>query len=220
LLRKLYLKNQAIPVPIPINTFAEAIRWIESDLLKPNHVITSINLDGVEIDIDSGDRERGFMPLTEKSRLCVKIETPKELALQAIDAACGLATVINSRLKPLAVKCWQLGRNEIPADMKHISSDLELIYQLVEHTMGFVDASHVDTAPIQGIVILLKKVHKALQDAYFKSDWRLYARLLLNRLEPLILDFILEAEGLQLRVFAIDEDHGNGGWSSASPSSA
>ncbi len=217
MLKKIFFGNKAVPVPIPINTLAEAIDWVETTFIKKGQMITNVILNDQEINVDDIDPKLGATALSSDSRLMIKIETPKELALQIIDATRDLASVIDSRLKPLAVHCWQLSPNELPTEIKHINTDLDLIFELVDHLMGFVDRTHIDTAPVQGIVLLIKRVHKALDEAYKRRDWQSYARILLNRLEPLIKDMVVEAEGLQLRIFSIDESEINSETERSSP---
>jgi len=115
-----------------------------------------------------------------------------------------LASVIYSGLKILAVECWQSKPIDKPRELSGIAGDVELILDLVSHSAGLIDPTTIETAAINGIAVMLKRDSKSLQLAISNSDWKASARILLNRVEPLLNDLISETESLQIKVMALN----------------
>jgi len=208
MLKKIQVNGRTVPVPVPVTTLAEALHWIAETLLVQGKIITRAILDGNELEDFSGDHpEFKRIPLPSTAVLMVQIDSPIELCIQTLEAIRNLATVVNRGLKLLAVESWQAKPNDKPKDIEGLEKDLGLILGLIDHFSGIVDREHIDFAAIQGIAIMMQQTSVGLQMACSNSDWRSYARLLLNRMEPLIKDLLLESEAVQVRLLALANDY-------------
>jgi hypothetical protein len=164
-------------------------------------MVTRVLLNDVLV-TDHGDLgSAGAATLDESSKLEVQIDSPVELTAQTIDAMRNLASAISGGLKTLAVACWQARGNNRPKELDSIAADLNLICELLDHIGGLIDASYREVAAIQGIAGLLRRVLVQVGMARANSDWKGCAKLLLNRLEPLLQELSGEAEALQQRLF-------------------
>ncbi len=209
MLKSVLINNKKIPVPVPIMTLDQALTWVEEVLVQEGHTITRIELDGRVLTDGYDDSENlGASRLTKDSILILQIDSPIELAIQTIEAIRNLASVVNTGIKKLAVDCWQAKPIDKPEGVDDVSIDVELVLELLDHSAGIIDPTTVETAAINGIATLLKRELVSIQMAISNSDWRAAARILLNRLEPLFNDLIYETEELQIKVRAIQSDHG------------
>ncbi len=199
MLKRVIINAKKVPVPVPVKTLADALRWVEETLVPAGHTVTRVALDERVVG-DNVTPEQLAAQLTDASKLEIQIDSPVELTVQTIDAMRNLAAVILSGLKVLAVECWQARAQARPSELDSVTNDLELILDLIAHVAGLIDPLHVDAAATQGIAALLKRVLVGLKMAKANSDWKACARLLLNRLEPLMRDLVVEAETLQIRI--------------------
>jgi len=207
MLKKLLLNNRTLPVPVPLRTLAEALSWVESALVPPGHTLTRVVLNGRVI--CSGLAEAGSLPLAdagqrldERTRLEILVDSPVDLSIQALDAIHNLASVVLGTLKPLAVGLWQSKPIDRQPEVETVRGDLRLVLDLMNHLFGLVDAGNADAAALQGIATMLARVETGLQMARANSDWRGVAKILLNRLEPLLKELVVEADSMQVRVLA------------------
>jgi len=192
-------------VPVPVKTLTQALQWVEDTLVPDGHTITRIELDGrILTDGFEDDENLGESIMTSESLLVIQIDSPIELAVQTMEAINNLASVIYSGLKILAVECWQSKPIDKPRELSGIAGDVELILDLVSHSAGLIDPTTIETAAINGIAVMLKRDSKSLQLAISNSDWKASARILLNRVEPLLNDLISETESLQIKVMALN----------------
>lgn len=205
MLKKLLLNNKLVPVPVPLKTLREVLKWTETTLLKSGHTITRVILNGSTVGlekIEQGTAAELDAILDERSKVEVRMDTPNDLAVQTLDAIHNLASVVVSGLKPQAVSCWQAKPNEHPSDVDTVHGDVKLILDLIEHLSGLMDTKQIEAAAVRGIETLLKRSEVGISMAIANSDWRACAKLFLNRLEPLLKDLIAEAETLQIRILA------------------
>jgi hypothetical protein len=207
MLKRVFINNKKVPVPVPIRTLGEALRWVDTTLVPAGHTITRVALndrvlgDFATIAAHEGERpDLAQQSLTDESRLEVQIDSPVDLTVQTLDAMRNLAAVVMTGLKPLAVECWQSRPTTKPNELDAVANDLQLILELAEHIATLIDPMHVEAAAIQGIAAMVKRTAVSLQMARSNSDWRACAKLLLNRLEPLMKDLVNESETLQIRV--------------------
>ena len=192
-------------MPVPVKTLTQALQWVEDTLVPDGHTITRIELDGrILTDGFEDDENLGESIMTSESLLVIQIDSPIELAVQTMEAINNLASVIYSGLKILAVECWQSKPIDKPRELSGIAGDVELILDLVSHSAGLIDPTTIETAAINGIAVMLKRDSKSLQLAISNSDWKASARILLNRVEPLLNDLISETESLQIKVMALN----------------
>ena len=199
MLKRVYINNKKVPVPVPVRTLGEALDWVEQTLVPAGHQITRVALDDRVIGEGVGETDLDVR-LAHESKLEIQIDSPVDLSVQTLDATRNLASVIAGGLKVLAVECWQAKPGMKPAELDAVANDLELVLDLLEHVAGLVDPMHVEAAALQGISGLLKRDAVALSMAKSNSDWKACARILLNKLEPQLKDLITEAETLQIRI--------------------
>src|SRR5690606_21992078 len=101
--------------------------------------------------------------------------------------------------------CWQAKPVDKPDDIEDVGHDIELIQELLDHLNGLIPTGVVETAAIQGIGGVLKRTSMSLAIAISNSDWKGCARILLNRMEPLLKDLVVESESLQVQILACNE---------------
>lgn len=199
MLKTVYINQKKVPVPVPIRNLGEALQWVEETLVPSGHTMTRITLDDLVL---SGDDLDLTARLSPESRLAVQIDSPVNLAVQALEAARNLITVVLAAIKPLAVDCWQTKPAVRPADLPSLQSDMALVLDLADHIVSLAQPMGLDTSPLSQLHEALRRGEVSLSMAASSSDWKACARLLLNRLEPYLKDFLTEAESLQLRVVA------------------
>lgn len=201
MLKKIVVNGKEIPVPIPLLKLNDAMAWLENTLLKKGELITRLMLDNEELSTDNRENWNKIT-LSEKSKLFVRCDTPRDLSIQTLDVVRDLSVEIDKRLKFLAVKFWQIPEEQHIKELKNILNDMTLILDLVDHVNGMVDYSHADMAALNGCILLFKRVSEHLKMAFEAQDWRQCARILVNRLEPLLKDIIIECESAEIRVFS------------------
>jgi hypothetical protein len=201
MLKRVFINNKKVPVPVPVRTLGEALEWVDQTLVPPGHTVTRVCLDGKVLGEEAlAQPHVQDQELVDDAKLELQIDSPVDLAIQTLDAMRNLASVVHGGLKPLAVECWQSKPVDKPGEIDSVANDLELILDLHEHLKGLLDPTGVEVAAVQGIAAITKRCAVSLQMARANSDWKACARLLLNRLEPLMKDLIAEAESLQIRV--------------------
>lgn len=205
MLKKLLINGKKIPVPIPIQNLSDAIAWIEKHLVRPEHMITRITLDGRDIDLGDGPSHLPKQPLTAESDLRCKVDSPMEICVQTIDALRNLSTVIGRNLKPVAVHLWEFKGSRLPPEARTVIDDANLMIDLLEHILVLVD-KRVDITNITSLRESIFKAHRAIQAAEAQSDWKGLARVLLQQLEESTSDLATELSSLQKTIYEIQAD--------------
>lgn len=206
MLKKVILKNKTIPVPVPVVSLSDAIEWIDGYLVGEGQLITKMSLDGVDIyDLDDAN-DYTDIKMTEDSQLEVIIDSPKDMVLQSLESVIDLAKCNLSNLKKLAVDCWQVDQKVEHLQVKYLIADLDLITELSMNLKNLLDRSHIDSAPVLALSGLMIRVTNALREANTQLEWKKLASILLTRIDPLLKEIIEEAEILQIKVHAVDED--------------
>lgn len=203
MLKRVIVNNKKVPVPVPVKTLADALAWIETTLVPPGHVMTRVALDERVLGDGEDDvpmAELAQTPMTPETKLEVQIDSPADLAVQTLDAMRNLAQVIGTGLKPLAVECWTTRGAAKPTELPGCENDLTLVLDLIDHVSGLMEASLTDCAALLGNATLLKKAAIGVSMARSNSDWKAVAKILLNKIEPLLKDLVEESESLQIRV--------------------
>ena len=206
MLRRIFINNKKVPVPVPVRTLADMLAWVEETLVPAGHSITRVTLDDRQLtarDLEPAAPNRenlGATVLKDEAKLEIQIDSPTDLTMQTLDAIRNLASIIVSGLKPLAVECWQARGSLKPIELDSAINDGQLILDLIEHVSGLVDPQNVEAAATLGIGAMLKRASVGLTMARANSDWKGAARILLNKYEPLLKDLMAEAETLHLRV--------------------
>ncbi len=206
MLKKLLINGKKIPVPIPIQNLSEALAWIEKHLLRPDHTITRITLDGRDIDLGQDEAIRvPTLPLADESDLRCKIDSPLEICIQTIDALRNLSTAIGRNMKPVAVHLWEYKGPRLPAEARTVIDDMNLMIELLEHILVLMDR-RIDITNVTAIREDIFKAHRAIQLAESHADWKGFARVLLQQLEEPILELSNELSGLQKNIFETQAD--------------
>lgn len=201
LLKKVIINGKVIPIPVPISSFGAALEWVQATLVPEGHTITRININDVPMADEDIDLKG---PCSSATKLELQVDSPSELSIQTLDAMLSLSVAILAKMKPLAVQCWQAKPVEKPSELDPVAEDLELVTDLIEHISGLLLDQNVDPASIQGIETLLRKILVSLGMARSNSDWKAYARQLLNRVEPLLKDLNSETESLMVRMAQVN----------------
>ena len=201
MLKRVVINNKKVPVPVPVQTLDDALRWVEDTLVPAGHTITRVSLDDKLLTGREPDPSvKGETLLDDESRLEIQIDSPTDLTIQTLDAIRNLSAVMLASLKALAVECWQARGSVRPGELDAVLNDGELLLDLIEHVTGLVDAQHAEAAAIQGIAGILKRAAVGLAMARANSDWKGAAKILLNKIEPLLKDLTAEAETMHVRI--------------------
>lgn len=141
MLRKLILKNREIPIPVPVVTLGDAIRWVEDDLLRKDAVLTSLILEDRELINERYRKSVKDMQLNASSRLRINIDTPKDLSSQSLDVVCDLSYGLTLRIRNLEPSLWKELNEYKKSEMQEFYADLELLKELMNH----INALHEDS---------------------------------------------------------------------------
>ncbi len=206
MLKKLLINGKKIPVPVPIQNLSDAVAWIEKHLVRPDHTITRITLDGRDIDLGNDDVLRvPTLPLTAESDLRCKIDSPMEICIQTIDALRNLSTAIGRNLKPVAVHLWEYKGTRLSMEARAVIDDARLMIELLDHILILIDR-RVDITNVTSMRETIDKAHRAIQVAESNSDWKGLARVLLQQLEDPTLELSHELSSLQKNIYETQAD--------------
>ena len=197
MLRKIVVNRKTVPVPVPIRTLGDLFLWIGQTLVLPGHSITQVTLDGKDV---SEHPNPAIVELGTAAQVEFRIESPEDLAVQTIEAAINLSSVVQRSLKGAAVECWQVRPKSVPVFVDSILSDLDLILELGDHFAALINGAEHCSGRYFEIASEFKQVFVGLQMAKSQSDWRGYARLLLQRLEPLLGELAAELGAAELSI--------------------
>lgn len=200
MLKRVFVNNKKIPVPVPVKTLSEALLWIEQTLVPPGHQVTRVALDDRLIGEPPYSSESDDPVLVADSKLEIQIDSPIDLTVQTLEATRNLSSVILGGIKVLAVECWQAKQALKPADLESTATDLTLILDLLDHVSALIEPMQIEAGWVEGIRGMAKRALGALSLAISNSDWKACAKILLNKLEPLLKDLVAEAETLQIRI--------------------
>ncbi len=197
MLKHLFLNRKKIPVPVPVRTLAEALKWVNDFLISDDKAITKIELDGEIID------DLNFpAKLTGESRLFVQVDSPIDLSIQTIDALRNLVNLMHKDLNKCAVEAWQSKPQNPPTFVSDLTGDLDLILAMINH-VTLLMGNACDTSKIRGLSYTLDKVLKGLDIATSQSDWRAFARLLMKELDPNLSILLQELSILQQAIINV-----------------
>jgi hypothetical protein len=198
MLKHVYLNNKKLPVPVPIKTLSEAIKWAEEALLTADRIITKVVLDGTQLE---GLEEGVQTPvvLTPESKLCLQVDSAKDLSLQTIDVLRNLASVLERNLKPVAVSLWQCAEGTPPEGLKLLMDDVDLSQALLDHLLGILDRP--GDGRIEALALKLGKTRDQMAHHLQSADWKNLARVMLNQYEPELLLLSAELAALQRHLF-------------------
>lgn len=199
MLRFIYLKNQRIPVPVPIRNLKEALEWVSETFCGENQLITRVLLNGDDVNLDF-QHEFEKIELNAEADLTFQLDAPKELSIQTLEAVKNFASVILPRVKQIAVELYRGPNPESIQEFEEMMTDLEFIFDLKQHINGILDQYHKDLAPFEGLSYLAGLVKADLVRLQNKKMWTDAAVAILGRLEPFLKELIKEISELQIRV--------------------
>lgn len=199
MLKHVFLNNKKLPVPVPIRTLEEALRWAEASLLSADRIITKVTLDGETHYDVLGDTVKSGLALNAESNLHLQIDSARDLSLQTIDVLRNLSSVLEGNLKPIAVLLWQYSGRDAPTGVPQILDDINLAQSLLDHLLGILDSSADER--LTSLAVKLTTTTALLGTAAHHSEWRQLARVLLNQFEPELLMLQAELGNLQRNLF-------------------
>jgi len=200
MLRKLILKNREIPIPVPVRTLGEVISWVEDTLLCKDAILTSAILEDRELINELYRKSIKDIPLQEKSRLQINIDTPKDLSSQSLDVVCDLAYGIASRIRKISINSWYGFGARSKTDLEELHSDLLLLLELVHHINDLLDEGHTQYTSINKLSENISSLSTKLQDNILSENWQELRGILGNLLEPLLKDLAYEGEKVQVKM--------------------
>ena len=198
MLKKVLLNKKFVPVPVPLQNLEQAITWLDSTLVHGDQMITKIVFNGREITDTLNSEELKRTSIGTSDKLEFIVEAPGDLAVQVLETARNIASVLFPSLKALAVDCWQLGPKEsLPAEAKEIQADLALIMALIGQYTALGEVIQSDRSILEGIGYGLSQAQSELLEASQKHNGKSYARILLNQVEDLLDQLIQESARLE-----------------------
>ncbi len=197
MLKRLLVNRRTVPVPVPIKTVAQALSWVEQTLVTGDQVITKVMLNGDEITDDSRD-----VVFTGNARFEVFIESPIDLSVQTLETARNLAGILCGTLKPLAVACWEAPAKQPPLDLEGVLVDVKLVIDLIDHFHSLIASAGAYGPELASLGQSIHQSLKSLQMARAQSDWRGFAKILLNRLEGELDKLCSESASVQASILS------------------
>lgn len=203
MLKFIFLKNQKIPVPIPLLNLREALFWVEDNFCKKHEIITKITLNGEEIEFDDENRfDR--INLSDTCKLSFQLDEPKDLSVQTLEALKNLALVILPRVKLISVDLYDSHHDHTVNAFDEAMEDMRYIFDLRHHINGVLDCRHRMLAPFVGLAHLAKIVSEDLARLRAAKKWSQISVALVGRLEPFLKDLVKEIDTLQIEINADD----------------
>jgi hypothetical protein len=199
MLKFIYLKNQKVPVPVPVTNLREALDWVAQTFGNKGQIITRVMLNGDEVNLDfNADFDKICLDAT--SDLTFQLDDAKDLSVQTLEAVKDFALVVLPRVKQIAVELYRGANEECINDFDEVMTDLEFIFDLKFHINGILDQYHEALAPFEGLAYLAELVKKDLVRLQRKKLWSDAAITILGRLEPFLKELIKEIDTLQIKV--------------------
>lgn len=196
-LKSIILNGKNIPVPIPLLNLSELVQWVEKTFVSEGSSITRFVIDGQNIEKFS------FRAIDNKNRIEIKIDSPSDLAVQALDTIRNFSDVILRGIKQLAVDLWQLEASiKKPAGIVSLKEDCQFISDLTDHSHLLLSDLQFESSSYRELTRQFKESSSQLFFALNHCDWKSSARILLNRLEPILKSLVVECEIIQVKVLS------------------
>lgn len=206
MLKRITLNGRRIPVPVPIRDLSEAVQWVQKHLVRPDHAITRIELNGSDVDFSSdGECRVDAIGLQEGSDLRIKVDSPHEICIQTLDVLRNLSSVVGRNLKPIAVQLWEHKGLKLPPETASVFEDLSLMQELLDHVLLLLD-KRVDATNVCSLQAALAKAFTALNYAVQSADWKAAAKVLLNQIETPANELANELTSVEKVIFEILAD--------------
>ena len=204
MLKQLFIGEMRVPIPVPLKTLEQVIRWVGQTLMEKNSILTSIELDGRSIELN----EQGFpstdleVILNDNSQLKLTVDSPVTLALEALDAVRELAAALQSSTPKVAVTLWQHRQEKAPTEFLQLQQDQELMVQLLGHIHMLMDTSHINLAPTCALVGLINRMIADFKKYQVRKEWKECAKTLVDRQEYWLRNLIEAIENLHIQLMA------------------
>lgn len=206
MLKRITLNGRRVPVPVPVQDLSEAVEWLQRHLVRPDHAITRIELNGEDIEFTSdGECRVAPIALSDNSDLRVKVDSPSEICLQTLDVLRNLSSVIGRNLKPIAVKLWEHKGLKLPVETAAIFDDFNLMQELLDHILLLLD-KRVDATNLCSLQAQLNRAFSALNLATQSADWKGVAKVLLNQIETPANELSNELSSVEKVIFELVAD--------------
>ncbi|MBC7660662.1 MAG: hypothetical protein H7249_13285 [Chitinophagaceae bacterium] len=206
MLKRITLNGRRIPVPVPIRDLGEAVQWVQKHLVRADHAITRIELNGNDINWNTdSDFHVENLPLSDGSDLRMKVDSPHDICLQTLDVLRNLSSVIGNNLKPIAVQLWEHKGPRLPPEAASVFEDFSLMEELLDHVLLLLD-KRVDATNVCSLQSVLHKAFTALTYAVGQCDWKATAKVLLNQVENPALELANELSSVEKVIFEIVAD--------------
>ena len=199
MLKFIYLKNQKVPVPVPILDLKSAIEWAQETFCQNDQIITRVTLDEDDVNLDLIS-EYGKLELTSDNVLAIQVDAAKDLSMQTLEAVKDFASVVIPRVKQVAVDLYKGPKESMIVEFDEMMTDLDFIFDLRFHVNGILDQYHEAMAPFEGLSYLAEIVKKDLIVLRQQQKWEEAAVSILGRLEPFLAKLIQEIDELQIKV--------------------
>lgn len=206
MLKRITLNGRRVPVPVPILDLVEAVEWLQKHLVRPDHHITRIELNGSDIDFSTdGDVKVARLQLDDNADLRVKVDSPSEICLQTLDVLRNLSSVIGRNLRPVAVQLWEHKGVKVPVATTAVFDDFSLMQELLDHILLILD-KRVDAINLLSYQATLNKGFAALNMAVQSQDWKGAAKVLLNQIEAPAGELADELSSVEKVIFELMAD--------------
>lgn len=187
MLKQMIVNGRTIPIPVPLTTLQDALNWVADHLSNPDQTLTRVVLEGSEIELETLESPTVCKTsLQHNPRLEIQMDSPLDLAIQSLEALTNLSSVVERGMKPVAVECWSLPVGAQSKEADNLFDDLDLIGDLLAHFLDLVDHRFGDITQFSDTAKAIQQHLLSLRLARSQSDLRGVAKVLLNKLEPLM----------------------------------
>lgn len=193
----LVFKNREIVIPIVSPTLDEALRWVETTLLREGTVVASVLLEEKEMIHELYRKSVRDLKLPGGSRLQIEIDAPDSLLVQSLAVACDLAKGILRRVKELGLESWSVRRTWPRTELEEIFEETKLLLDLVKH-MNFLNDGDVPLKALNDLASLISHANADFGGALIREDRPSLANLLESHLFLYMKDLLREGESLQI----------------------
>lgn len=215
MLKRVIVNQKVIPVPVPLKTLAEVCSWVEEILVGPGQTVTSAILDGKDI-LNFWGQDATASSILVHADACLKlrVESPEDLALQALETIQALAATVLTCLKSLAVHLWQSRFNDRQPELLTVIQDLDLMSELMDRMDEMSCFVPLDLRPLSATVSASRDIKIRLDDAIAKGDWKQAAQVLLRDtldsvgLESILKKLSFEAESAHQNLIKVISNQG------------
>lgn len=195
MLKRVTVNQKRVPVPVPVSNAAEILGWLSGGYLRPDECVTRLMIDGVDcLDDDSLTN----IPVHEGSIVEVLVDCPSDLLIHTFESTRNLITVVDKKLKPMAVSAWQTSAVFVSRDLQDLLSDLQILEELMEHSLTLLESGSEKDVYSKTVDAFASGLRSLKKYASIR-DGQHFARVLLNEIElnlSKILDIISDMQSV------------------------